>query len=87
MRGDYKYLKLNVSGAGVQSFRYCLFYWLISLTILFFFPIFLFASDCIKRRMYTLFNINEDVYEAMGNIINTINPTECYIVIEDNYFS
>lgn len=68
-RGDYKYLKINVSGAGVQSFSYCLFYWLIALSTLFFFPIFLFGSDCIKRRLYMLFNINHNVYEAIGGII------------------
>jgi hypothetical protein len=79
-------LKINVSGAGVQSFGYCLFYWLIALTILFFFPIFLFASDCVKSRLYMLFNINLEVYEAIGNIIKTINPRECYIVVQDNYF-
>jgi hypothetical protein len=61
-RGDYKYLKLNVSGAGVQSFSYCLFYWLIAITVIFFFPVFLFGCDCIKRRMHMLFNINHDVY-------------------------
>jgi hypothetical protein len=57
-RGDYRYLKINVSGSGIQSFSYCLFYTILTLTILFFFPLFLFFSDCIKRRLYMLFNIN-----------------------------
>jgi hypothetical protein len=86
-RGDYKYLKINVSGAGVQSFGSCLFYTILALTVLFFFPVFILASNCIKRRLYMLFRINLDVYKAIASIITTINPRECYVVIQDNFFN
>lgn len=86
-KGDYKYLKINVSGAGVHSFGYCCFYTIITMTILFFFPLFLFCADCVKRKIYVLFNINWEVYDAIGEIIAAVDPTECYIVVEDNYFN
>lgn len=74
-------------GSQVTGFSYGCLYVMIGLIVLLFFPIFFLCSDCCKKRIYNLFNINLNVYEAMGKIIQNIRPTECFIVIQDNFFN
>lgn len=62
-------------GSQTKDFSYGCLYFLIGMIVLFFFPIFFLCSDCCKRRIYTLFNINLDVYEAIGTIIAEMKPT------------
>ena len=70
----------------MQSFNNALFYSIIVGTIIFFFPLFLFFSNCVKRKMYVLFNINLSVYESIAKIVRIISPLECYIVVNDSFF-
>ena len=55
--------------------------------VMFFFPLFLWFSDCCRRRIQRLFTLDLNVYETIGEIIADLKPKECYIVVEDNYFN
>ena len=84
---NFPYLKINVMGTQVKDFNYGLLYFLITIIVLFFFPIFFLCADCCKKKIYTLFNIDLTVYEAMGRLIADMRPNEVYIVVQDNFFN
>jgi hypothetical protein len=86
-RKEYKYLKVSVMGNQVKNFSYCCLYFLITMIIIFFFPIFLICTDCCRTKIYQLFNLDLNVYEAIGRIISDVRPQELYLVIQDNYFN
>jgi hypothetical protein len=86
-RREYKYLKVNVIGSCVTSFSYGCFYFLIATIVIFFFPVFLLCADCCKRKIYNLFKVDIEVYEAIGKMIAQMRPSECYIVVQDTYFN
>lgn len=84
---QYKYLKINIIGSCTKSFSYGCFYFLIATVILFFFPVFLFCCDCCKRKLYNLFNVKHEAYEAVSQILAQARPSHFYLVIQDNFFN
>ena len=86
-RGTYNYLKINIMGNQVKSFNYGCLYFFIAMISLFLFPIFLICTDCCRRKIEKLFNIDLGVYDAIGAIIAELKPKEVYIVVQDNYFN
>ena len=86
-RKEYKYLKVNVMGNQTKNFSYAYLYFLISMIVLFLFPLVFAFMDCCKRRISRLFTIDLAVYEAIGDIIGEMKPREVYLVVQDNFFN
>lgn len=84
---NIKYLKINVIGTQINSFGYGCLYFLIAMSILFFFPMFLFCTDCCRRRIQRMFNVDLNVYQHISAIIAELKPKEFYFVVQDNFFN
>lgn len=64
----------------------CLYSTIISGSILVF-PLFFFCCDWWKRKVNVLYNVENQGYDALTELIKVCEAEELYLMIQDNFFN
>lgn len=82
-----KSLRINITGSQIKNVDSCCFYTTIVAGGIVVFPLFFLCCDWWKRKVNKLYNVDNQGYDALTELIRKCQAYELYLMVEDNFFN
>jgi len=82
-----KSLRINITGTQVKNMDTCCLYSTIISGSILVLPLFFFCCDWWKRKVNVLYNVENQGYDALTELIKGCEAEELYLMIQDNFFN